>query len=576
MLIDARRVASGETLTADVCIVGAGPAGITLAQELSGQNFKVYLLETGGFERDAKVQALAEDADFPIGDFYPRAYYTRERQFGGTANVWPISLADGRKGVRYVPLDKIDFEKRDWLPNSGWPITREDLDPYYERAQSVCQSGPYTYDPQDWSDETAQPFPFDANRLRTQMFQFGPADVFTHQYRQTLESSKNVTLCTYATVLQLETDDLAQQVTKLRVGTLEGNQFWVESKFVILAMGGLEVARLMMVSNAVQVDGLGNDNDLVGRYLMDHPVVRSGMLVPKSRKTIRDLHLYDLRFVQGHGAIAKAVPTDEAMHQEQILNICTALYPRPARDQFNLLRLLFPKGRDYYSPAVRSAIDAKDLLKSGKLPTFKQIKDIVTNLDDLLYFQWQKGYVERSHKVYHFDMGGWSLRQDQEKAFSCFEVLHFTEQAPDPANRIMLSNDRDVFGYPKMQLQWRWSDQDIQSIRRAQALFKQEFAKAGLGELKVELDQGLPRMIYPSIHHHMGTTRMHESPKHGVVDANCRVHGVSNLYVASSSVFPTSGYANPTLTIVAIAIRVADQIKRKMAQPSLEISQTVV
>ncbi|HEY9734658.1 MAG TPA: GMC family oxidoreductase, partial [Trichocoleus sp.] len=253
-----------------------------------------------------------------------------------------------------------------------------------------------------------------------------------------------------------------------------------------------------------------------------------------------------------------------------------ALYPRPARDQFNLLRLLFPKGRDYYSPAIRSAIDAKDLLKSGKLPTFKQIKDIVTNLDDLLYFQWQKGYVERSHKVYHFDMGGWSLRQDQEKAFSCFEVLHFTEQAPDPANRIMLSNDRDVFGYPKMQLQWRWSDQDIQSIRRAQALFKQEFAKAGLGELKVELDQGLPRMIYPSIHHHMGTTRMHESPKHGVVDANCRVHGVSNLYVASSSVFPTSGYANPTLTIVAIAIRVADQIKRKMAQPSLEISQTVV
>lgn len=404
------------------------------------------------------------------------------------------------------------------------------------------------------------------------MFQFGPAHVFQEAYRRELEQSDNVTLCTYATALELETDDLAQQVTRIRIGTPAGNQFWLETKLVSLATGGIEAARLLLLSNAVQKSGLGNGHDLVGRYLMDHPVIRSGLLVPPNRRVINRMSLYDMRFVGGHLITAKAALSEETLRKEQLLNICAAFFPRPASHQLNLLRLLLPKGRRYRSPTVGAAIRAKAALKARKAPPLKDIKDLITGWQDLLYFQWRKGYSDRAKQTYHFDNGGWSERADKEKAFGCYEIIHLTEQAPDPQNRIVLSGDRDRFGSPKPQLYWRWSDQDVQSVRRAQTIFAQEFARSGLGQLKLELDQGFPYMVYPSIHHHIGTTRMHESPTQGVVDANCQVHGVSNLYIASSSVFPTSGYANPTLTIVAIALRVADQIKLKMAQRNSSVT----
>ncbi|MBD0335585.1 MAG: GMC family oxidoreductase, partial [Cyanobacteria bacterium Co-bin13] len=455
----------------------------------------------------------------------------------------------------------------------GWPITRQDLDPYYEKAHAVCQSGPYTYRPEDWGDETAQPFPFNSSRLKTQMFQFGPADAFLQDYRREIEQSQNVTLCTYATALELETDDLAQTVTHVRVGTLEGNQFWVSAKFVILAVGALETARLLLLSNSVQKTGLGNGHDLVGRFLMDHPVVRSGLLIPQHRRVINALSLYDMRFVDGKLITAKAALTESTMRQEKLMNICAAFYPRPASAQFNLLRTLLPKGKRYRSSAVQSALALKQALRQGKIPPklLDYVGNMVGGLDDLLYFLWRQGYAARVGKTYHFDRGGWSKLDNKVEAFSCFEVINMTEQSPDPANRIVLTAEQDALGCRKPQLHWRMNDLDFASIQKAQEIFREEFSQAGLGQLKIERDHGLPYVVFSSIHHSSGTTRMHESPTQGVVDANCKVHGVSNLFVASSSVFPTIGYANPTLTIVAIAIRVADQIRQKIAPPSIAL-----
>jgi choline dehydrogenase-like flavoprotein len=571
MLIDARRVPRDEVLETEVCIVGAGPAGITLARELIGQGFRVCLLETGGFEPDTAIQNLATAANEAIGDVYPAVVSTRYRQYGGTANTWDIDMGNGRRGVRYVPLDPIDFEKREGIPYSGWPITRADLDPYYDRAQTVCQAGPYDYDIETWADETTPPIAFKGDRVTTRLFQFGPRDVFTQTYRSELVQSQNVTLCIYATALELESDELGKRVTRVRVGDLSGNRFWVAAQTVVLALGGLETARLLLLSNQVQQTGLGNSQDLVGRFLMDHPVVRSGILTPSNRQVIPSLSLYDTRWIKNTMVIAKPVLTETVMRQEQLLNINTAMFPRHSIFQYNVLRMLFPKGSRFRSPAVNSAREFAMSLKRGKLPDhpLKRLSQLPTGMDDMIYYYWRK--KPRIHYSYGLNVGGWSTVAD--KKFGCLELFHVTEQAPDPANRVTLSDVRDPLGYRKLQVYWRWNDIDVRSTKRALEIFAEEFAQAGLGRLKLDLDQGVPQVFLPSTHHHMGTTRMHDNPKQGVVDANCQVHGMSNLFIASSSVFPTGGYANPTLTIIALAIRIADHIKTSMKQQDIALER---
>ncbi|NJL48224.1 MAG: GMC family oxidoreductase [Leptolyngbyaceae cyanobacterium SM2_5_2] len=264
MHVDSRLIESQTIINTDICIIGAGPAGITIAREFNGKSINVLLLESGGFERDPQVQDLSQGTN--EGDPYPSPAGVRERLVGGTAHVWPIDLDNGRMGVRYVPLDPIDFEKRSWVPYSGWPITRADLDPYYERAHGVAQTGPYNYNPADWETPDAKAISFRGNRVTTQMFHFGPRDIFTQEYRQELENSPNVTLMTYAHALQLETDELAQRVTGVKVGALGGHQFCITAKVVILAQGALEATRLLLLSDSVQTGGLGNGYDLVGRF----------------------------------------------------------------------------------------------------------------------------------------------------------------------------------------------------------------------------------------------------------------------------------------------------------------------
>jgi choline dehydrogenase-like flavoprotein len=566
MMIDARRVPTGETIETEVCIIGGGPAGITLATQFIGQDFRVCLLETGGLEPDANIQSMAEGNN--EGDTYPGAVYMRTRQFGGTAHQWNIWMQNndpnGDRGVRYVPLDPIDFEKRDWVPNSGWPFGKETLDPYYERAHAFCETGPYNYDVAHWETEQAKALKF-SDRVTSRMFQFGRRDIFLQDYRKKIEQSSNASLYLYATVTELESDELAQSVTRVKVATLEGNEFRVAAKIVILAMGTIENARLLLLSDKVNKQGLGNQNDVVGRYYMDHPLVRSGMMVPPNRQVINSLSFYDARWVKGTKVIAKPILSEAVMRREKLMNINTALFPRPSIYQYNPLRMLLPKGKRYHSKTIAAGQAFKQAIRDKKLPQdlLKHTGNLITGVDDLIYFQWRK--KQRITFPYGLDTGGWSELADKEKRFGCYEVYHVTEQAPDPTNRIMLNDNRDRLGNRQVKIQWRWNEIDIRSTRRAQEIFAEEFARIGVGKLNLEFDHGVPQVFLPSTHHNIGSTRMHDDPKQGVVDANCQVHGVSNLFVASSSVFPAGGYANPTLTIVAIAIRVADEVKARIA-----------
>ncbi|MFM5984981.1 MAG: GMC oxidoreductase [Sphaerospermopsis kisseleviana] len=563
MFIDSRKLSARNITGIDVCIIGAGPACLTLAKELIGENLEICILESGGLEPNADMQSLNESME-SVGDQippcsnFPGAETLRTRQFGGTANQW-LNLRTGEKTIRYVPLEEVDFEKRDWLPYSGWPIARKDLDPYYQRAQEICGLGLYSYDPKDWESQNTRQIPFDQRFLINRIFQFSTGDVFTYDYQELVRQASNIKAYLYASVYELEVNETAQIINRVKFLNPQGQEFWVTAKQFILATGGIENARLLLLSNQVQKTGLGNQYDLVGRFLMDHPLVRVGAIRPSSRKVFSQLGLYGMQKSDNIEIMAKPVLSHEVIQREKLLGANFFLIPSHFMTGFNPLRFFFPKGRNYISQAVSSGIILSRKVRSLKFDAddIKHLFSVLSGIDDILYFQTRKSVVAG-----HILDAYWTQDPQQQKNLGMIQVYSCTEQAPCPDNRIILGSDKDRFGYPKVQLNWRWDQFSRDSFVRAETFLKDEVARVGLGKLRLELDKGNPQLVRPSIHHNMGTTRMHDDPQQGVVDANCKVHGVANLFITGSSTFPTGGYANPTLTIVALAIRLADHLKK--------------
>jgi choline dehydrogenase-like flavoprotein len=561
MLIDARTLPADEVIETEVCIVGTGPAGLSLARELIGQDFRVCVLESGSLELpDADTQSLAEVES--AGDFVQVPADSRNRRFGGNSTYWGVNIRQGQLGLRHVPLDEVDFEKRDWLPYSGWPFEREHLVPYYERAQEACQLGPFTYEAEDWEDANSPRLPFIGNRVTTRMFQFGPGKAFYQDCRDQINRSSNITTYLYANAVELETDETARTVTRVRVACLQGNKFWVSAKVVILAVGGVGSTHLLLLSNKVQKEGLGNEHDLVGRFFMDHPLVYGGLFVPANPKMFSSMALYDLRQLSKGIVMGGLSLTNEVMRRERLMNMSMLLLPRPKKYR-----------------ASDAATSLKELvsgraLKEGPKGVFQHLGKVATGLDDLATSAYNKLTKKPEPFWPNLSTGGWSKLPDKEQIYNVFEVLHQTEQAPHPDNRIVLGTEFDKLGRRKARTETCWRDVDINNVKRAQALFAEEIARAGLGRYEIEQDGELPTLSTPGTSHHMGTTRMHVEPKQGVVDENCRVHSVSNLFIASSSVFPTGGYANPTLTIVALALRIADRVKTIMTSDTATVFQT--
>lgn len=603
MLVDARTLPASHDVRADVVIVGSGPGGLTAAREFLGSALSVALLESGGLEADDRIQDLADESSPNPGDIYPGAKWMRTRQFAGTAQQWGINMS-GRQperkapvhssmvahtgnpttgkdelGLRYVPLNPIDFEKREGLAHSGWPITRADLDPFYERAQALGEAGRYEYDPKAWACERYAPLDFPGGVLESHMFHYGFRDIFTERLRSEMEAARNVTLYLHASVVSLETDSTGQQVQYAKVRHFDGREQRFFAKRFILAVGGVETPRLLLLSNSVHRQGLGNQHDVVGRFYMDHPVIRSGYFSPPDPSVFRKIGFYDTRWIGGKMVMSKPAISADVMRRERLWNTTAVLFPRLGKSGSDPLRMIFPKGPRFRSPAVESARTLAMALKRKRLPPqmLGHMGTMLGGLDDMLFYWWRKNQAIVHHHCpcahwknrgvlhsYGLDQGGWSQLPDLETRFGCIEMLHMTEQAPDPDNRITLGDKLDELGCRKVQINWRWTDQDVDSARRAQDIYIREFTKAGLGKFTLHRDHDVPTILLPSVHHNLGSARMHEDPKQGVVDAHCRIHGVDNVSIASSAVFTTGGYANPTLTIMAFAIRIADRVKQEL------------
>ena len=545
MFLDARSISEDKVITTDVCIVGAGVAGLTLAKEFKQANFKTCIIESGGEKPDKPTQALywGENVGLP---YYPLDT-ARARLLGGSSHYWGVKLPERGMGVRLRPMDPIDFEEKEWVPYSGWPFQKKHLDPYYERAQKVCQIGPYSYDPKDWvQDGLRNELPFIGDQVNTTIFQFGLRDVFSKEYAKEVKQAENITTLLHGNVIEIETNENAKQVTCMRVASLEGNRFWVRAKIYILAMGAIEIPRLLLLSNKIQKSGIGNEHDLVGRFFMEHPHLWTGGFIPASVMISNSTGLYEVFRKSGTHVMGKITLSESTLRKEKMLNWVTSIHPS--------YRLSYNHFLGYHKPGVSAYRAIKLALKKGQLP--ENIKDLIYDaLSDT-------NSIFRS--IYRKIKGHFIRDFSRSKYITVYRLNPMVEQAPNPDSRVFLGSEKDALGQRRIKLNWQLTPLDTYTITRAQEILDEELRHAGLGHLVIETERdSVPRGIHGGWHH-MGTTRMHSDPKQGVVDPNCRVHGITNLYIGGASAFPTGGYANPVLTTVALVLRLADHIRKIM------------
>ncbi|MCX4246596.1 GMC oxidoreductase [Paraliomyxa miuraensis] len=521
MHVDAREHDQASIRT-DVCIIGAGAAGITLAVALMNSGRRTLLVESGGFERTTEHDLLNAAETPTIGGGYLSG--SRVRIFGGTTSHWTGFC---------LPLSAATFAERPWVPDSGWPIDGTELHPFYERA--CIQIG---IDP--WDPDACDPIPSPelprlslaspSDEFETRVYQIRRRTHFGDQFRDMLTEADDVTLLTHATCTELRASERAVDHALLR--TLTGKRIEVQANAFVLATGGIENARLLLASTQGRPKGLGNDRDLVGRYYMDHPelLVGEALLWPG----------WDLDLYAGHRLEDRLV---------QMGAMFTTTAHQRARGLLQAGIQLGRAGSRWGNPqthatdhAVAAAAFWLDCARGGAR---------------------EGACVPSAQKT---------------------SLFVRSEQAPAPDNRVTLAEERDAFDTPLPRLQWRMNELDCVSLQHTVQAFGDALLREGLGRLRsflthtdlrhvdtiygpsltdeqrerINLEQRPTILVWG---HHMGTTRMSDDPARGVVDRHCQVHGVDNLHVAGSSVFPTGGAANPTLTIVALALRLADRLR---------------
>jgi choline dehydrogenase-like flavoprotein len=540
MFLDARSLTPGTRLDADVCIVGAGAAGISLALALEGSPYRVLLLESGGFRRDEHTQELY--AGDSIGVTYCPLDESRSRFFGGSTNCW---------GGWCKTFDPIDFEPRPWVAATGWPFGADELEPYHPRTASLLELGPLDFDPEQWEGRIANPraqlLPLEGSSLENRIAQFSPPARFGRLYRRPIGDSANVTAVLHANLLEIQTDAWASVATGLRLATLGGHEVTATARIYVLAMGGIENARLLLLSNGSSPHGLGNARDLVGRCFMDHPRVISGVFTPSASTPRLDFYdaAYNVRssamVADGVSAAAFMSVRPEVQRREELLNN-------------RIFFQSFFAGEDAAGTLALRRLLAALAERRRPRAALRDLRRVLRDADEVVL-------AAASH-LFH-----------PTRLLRARRLVTIVESEPNRESRVTLGADRDALGLPRATVDWRLGEATERTIRKVQHLVRDELARLGLGTLV--LTENDPDELVLGVWHHMGTTRMSDDPAHGVVDRDCRVHGVGNLYVAGSSVFPVVSNDMPTFTIVALALRLADHLRRELERPRVDLGNRV-
>jgi choline dehydrogenase-like flavoprotein len=540
MFIDTRQLPQGHSINTTICIIGGGAAGLSIALELDSLGIPCCVLESGGFDPDDATRDLYRG--FDTGLPYQFADGCRSRFLGGSSNCW---------GGWCRPLDPWDFEQRSWIPHSGWPFGARELAGYYRRAQAVLKLGPDNFSPAYWEQAIARSdclrLPLPSGRVRDTISQFSPPVRFGKLYRRDLARARNAQVYLYANATEIETDPLATRVQRVAVATLSGKRLSVNAQHYVLASGGIENARLLLASNRIEAAGVGNGRDLVGRYFMDHPRIQAGNVVfarPWARNKLFDIKYHYMNRAVSAGGIhvaAQLALTQPVLARERLLN---------ARVWFNSV---FP-GEG--SAAARALFRCKQATLKKEQPGWNWRADAATMA------------------AHPLDTLGYGLTRLVQPRCLIRQVRFqiIVEPEPDPDSRVTLARgSRDALGMPRVSIDWRLGSNVQRTFDRTLAILAEELRLGGVASADPgpAIEGGpWPATLEPEgTWHHMGTTRMHRDPRHGVVDADCRVHGLANLYIAGSSVFPTAGANFPTITLTALALRLADHLAGVVAAP---------
>jgi choline dehydrogenase-like flavoprotein len=507
MHIDARNLENNTLIEGDICIIGAGAAGISMALEWINTPYKIILLEGGGFEYEAKMQDLYKGKT--TGQRYYPLESARLHYFGGTTGHWAGFCS---------PLDAIDFKKRDWVPHSGWPIQREDLDPFYARAHKNLDLGPYEYDDTYWQakDPSLNSLPFNQAVVFNKMWQFSPPTRFGTKYKDTIVNAANIHLYTYANVTDVTANESVSSVKEVTVKNFAGRQHTVRAKYFVMACCAIQNARLLLASNKQSPKGLGNDNDLVGRYFMEHLEIKSAELWLAKPEVLK---LYAIDYGKTKARAELAI-TEEKQREHKILN-----------------------GTASFTP----------LEIARKQPAFIDL--------------WTADPDERKRNMQNAEK--LSNKSNNKNGYSSYQLFTRIEQAPNPQSRITLDTETDALGVRRAMLHWELTPLEKRSIREIYKLIGQQLGITSKGRVRLmdylqdEQDNSWPEFTGGGWHH-MGTTRMSDDAKQGVVNADCKVHSINNLYMAGSSCYTTAGAPNPTLTVVALTLRLSDHLKTRM------------
>lgn len=502
MELDARSLSDQAILDTDVCIVGAGPAGLCLAAELADGPARVLLLESGRRGPDANLQDLNEGA--VEGDAYGGLASSRHRQVGGTARLWNTPLAPDR-GAKYVPLDPSDFRGEQDRP--PWPFGRADLDVFYEKAHARLGLGPFRHEARDWNLPPS-PIPSDHPVLASRVYHFGFATPVCREMPDRIAASGQATLCHGITVTGFNWQ--GSRISSVDAATPEGRRLQIHAGRVVLAAGGVENARLLLVEAAA---GRWHDESgWLGRGFMEHPrdyTLTLGREVPSRKLEFFDVGRDGTATVGGRMALR-----EEAILRKGLPNASVTLLPRGLR-----LRPFHWRLEDW------------------------AWRRLGWNL------QWPPGY-------------GWSRLPRQARLFDGFQLLVNLEEYPHRDNRLVLDEAaRDRFGVPRVKLLRRWHADDAARLERLRRVLARSLRELGLGPVHVAA-AAIPN---PDSHHHLGTTRMGTTPDEAVTDHYGQVFGTDNLFVVGGSLFPAAGFANPTLTSVALALRLAARLREAAA-----------
>ena len=502
---DARTLPDASRIEADLIIIGGGIAGLTMAYEFIGTGIRVSVLESGGLEPDAEIQALYEGPGVMSGPGNPDRMMndylgqSRVRALGGSGHVW---------GGKCGPLDAADFAVRPWMPLSGWPFGRRELKPFYDRACDRLELPRFPVDDGPPEGQTLAAVSAAAGPLRASPRAYsrvsGRVDpVAFAAFRDAPGQAPNIHVHTHVNVTGIRLDAHGA-VDRLELRCLTGSRHSARARTYVLAAGGIENARLLLASNADRPEGVGNTSGWVGRCFQGHVVITTADNDPRGEAEVvfttpADLSLYDNQTRdRPHAVFALDLAAQERLGAGNC-TLTLSLRPKPA------------------APAGSVGAAAEQLAAAVEHVSPRRL-----------------------------------------------DYFLMSEEAPNPESRITLSDQTDALGQPRARLDWRYIEADWTSLAASARGFAAAFGEQGLGRVcwPIEVD-GLLASMGPS-RHHMGTTRMASDPAQGVVDADCRLHETPNLYVAGSSVFPTSGLVNPTLTLTALAIRLADHLKTSM------------